>query len=168
MLGDVELEAGVAAFVFAEAASVDPELRDLVHAFELSENALSAEAGVELKMLAVPADAAKVAGDLIAAVLGVPGVRKIDPLPGGVVERGPGRVPEGGFDGGAGDRVAIPGPEFAAAMILATEQPVCVEVVAATDARLGRGEISGGCKAGGEGAEEGSSVHGIKGTFTAP
>ena len=121
VLGDVELEAGVAAFVVSDAASVHPELRDLVHAFEFQEDALAAEVGVELKVFAIPADAAEVAGDFVAAVQRVPGVRKIDPLPGGVVERGPRSVSESGFDSGAGGRVAIPGAQFASAVLLATE-----------------------------------------------
>ena len=96
-VGHVERERGVAAHVAADGLPVHPDLGDLIGALDVEELATRgcarpangiADLGPEAEGATVPADPSAVAGDVVEGILGVPGVREVDPPPRPVVECG--------------------------------------------------------------------------------
>src|SRR5271157_6236410 len=123
VFGHIQLEAGVTAIVLAEAAAIQPKLRNLVDPFEFQENSLAAQSLIQDEMFSVPADAPEVAGDFIAAVMRIPGVREEDLLPSGVGIGSLRRLKKLRLDVRTEPRVAIKRPQRATSMRLATKQP---------------------------------------------
>ena len=157
-----EFKAGVAAQVLPDAGAVHPKLTDLVRALEFQEHAFAADIFAQPEMLAIPAEAAEIAGDFIAAVVGVPGVRQIDRIPPGVVIGRFGGLAECRLDGGAERGIPIERPERAAAVRLPPEAPSVVEIdtPARRPGRIRSGRSPRHRDCGRDGAEKVSSVHG--------
>src|ERR1017187_2928366 len=88
-VGDVEAEDGDPVFVAPKKLAVQIDLTSHADAFELEKDALTFGVCGDAEMFAVPGDAGGhiVDADLVGRVL-IPGVRKRDALPFGVIERG--------------------------------------------------------------------------------